>query len=91
MFVFFFVVFFILSEEAQGFGLLLVQNKLFQGVTEKKKDQLIVINICRLIDNKNVSCMHEPPLEASLKTTYFLASPLKKYIISMSFVIVITL
>lgn len=28
--------------------------------------------------------MHEPPLEASLKTTYILASPLEKYIISIS-------
>ena len=88
MFVSFFVGFFfyILSEEALGFGLLVVQNRQFEDVIDKNINQLLVINVCRLIDSKIVSCMHEPPLETSLKTTHILASLLEKYIISISFV-----
>lgn len=41
-----FFFFFILSEEALGFGLLLVQNKQFQGVNDKN---IININVCRLM------------------------------------------
>lgn len=46
LFSFLFFLFFILSEEAPGFGLLLVQNKQFQGVNDKN---IININVCRLM------------------------------------------